>query len=168
MTKTRKPKSDEAEKAARYFFDAMNNALAEVQKTFTKALSEPDTVGWMKLLELLEEAAKDEKIMASPQATAFVKLSLELIRNSSIGSTADDVIQPLGDKFISKNFSEQSKKRFEKLREIERWVAAEWIKDKGGCNSKAEFARLYVKRVFNEYGIHIKERNVIERWLKGL
>ena len=168
MPKTRKPKSDEADKAVRYCFDAMNNAFAEVQKTFNKALSEPDTAGWMKLLELLEEAAKDEKIMASPQADAFVKLSLELIRNSSIGSTADDVIQPLAPKFRSENSSNASQKRFEKHRDAQRWVVSEWDKDKSEYKSKAEFVRIYTKRVLNEYGITIRERNMIDRWLKDL
>ncbi|SHM20172.1 hypothetical protein SAMN05216428_1179 [Nitrosospira sp. Nsp11] len=149
--------------------DEVDKAFADIQTIFTKALSEPNAVGWLRLIELLKEAAKDKKIIASPEASAFVELSLNLIRESSLGSSADDVIQPLAAEFISKNSSEMSNKRFEKHREIETWVISEWIKHKAEySNNKSAFARDYAKRILHEHDLRVQERTIRERWLKGL
>lgn len=166
MPKPKKPKSDEADKAVRYIFDAMNNAFAEVKKTFTKTLSDPDTVGWMKLLELLEEAANDKEITASTEASAFIELSLKLIRGSSLGSSSDDVIQPLAPQFISANARVMSDKSHLLQRAMEAWIAEEWAISKAKNKSKRNFAKLYVPKLLNKFGKTVKERTISEIWLR--
>lgn len=143
--------------------------FSEIYSVFAQRISEPDVVGWIELLRVLEEATKNEKIMASPEASAFLKLMLQLAGESSIGSSADNVIEPLKAEFISKNSSEISKKRFEKTREAQQWVISEWVKHKAEYQgNKTAFARDYAKRIFHERDLIIQERTIRERWLKGL
>lgn len=148
--------------------DELNKALEDIKTMITKAISEPDTVGWLRLIVLLKEAAKDKEISASMEASAFIELSLKLIRNSSLGSTADDVIQPLASKFISANASAIASKRFDPHKSAEAWIVNEWNENKDSAKykrNKSAFARDYVARVEKEFGITVRERTITSIWL---
>ena len=60
---------------------------------------------------------------------------------------------------------ENALRRTAKYDPAKKFVIAEWAKNKGGCKSKEDFARLYARRVKQEFQIEVTERTIARGWL---
>ena len=68
-------------------------------------------------------------------------------------------------KFASQRALENGMRKHAKNYDAKMFVNNHWQKDKGGCNSKSEFARIFAKRVKNEFDVTITPRTIERSWL---
>ena len=136
----------------------------------------PRLRGWVRLHELLLDAARDPAVMASDGASEFVALAIELIRADSDApgsgalhkSSAADVIAPLRAHFAKHEAKQHADLRNAKFRKAEQWVVREWgARRPKAYDSKSQFAVAYVDLVAEKFGVKITARNIVDRWLKG-
>ena len=68
-------------------------------------------------------------------------------------------------KYASSRASESALKKSAKYLPAKKFVLTEWAKDKGGFASKAEFARVFAKRVLNEFDVNVTPGTIAISWL---
>ena len=156
------PVADEAHAKSLAF---VNDWLGKAAEKITNS---PHADGWKRLCEILAEAKEDKRVMSSAGASQFVDLMLLLAEDSLTASSADVAIAPLGPGFQSSNSSEMAKKRFETIKNAEKWLVSEWQRDKSQYESKSDFARIYIELIRHKYGKTVTVRTILERWLKWL
>ena len=175
MPKPKKPKPEvwrnPFEEVSKQMAETMRKAIEEVNRKFSNVHfnPSPELAGWMKLMKLLKEASQDKEVMGSPQAIALIEKLLELVGKLDVNSTADDAFKPLAPQFISSNARAIASKRFNPERKIREWVVSEWMGKKTEFkDNKSRFARRYAQILLEERKLLVTERNIRERWLKGL
>lgn len=66
-------------------------------KEWERILQNPNADGWIRLIEILEKARNDKRVLTSAGATDFLGMAIELASDSLTASTADQAIEPLND-----------------------------------------------------------------------
>lgn len=145
--------------------------FAEVDETRRRQVAEilgnPNADGWVRLVELLMQAGKDERIISSPGASGFVALIVKYAKDSLTTSSAEQALRPLAKELESESARNKANKRFNETRKAEKWTVGEWQQHKKDYEgNKSAFARDYAKRIWNEKNVQVTERNIRERWLK--
>jgi hypothetical protein len=137
------------------------------REVITRIKATPGFEGWQRLWQLLDEARNDPLVKASPGASEFIELIFDLA--SDCYTTADAALKPLFDIHNSTKAEELAALRHAAMREAREWVTAEWKAHRTGYDgNKSEFSRHYSSRLRNERELIVTDRNIRERWLKGL
>ncbi|MEP7301710.1 MAG: hypothetical protein ABI699_09290 [Caldimonas sp.] len=122
---------------------------------------------WERIVAGLFEIANSPEVLRAPGAWLFVQELEEACKDIGDNLQSDSVDQAM----------EKLERGFRRARAIGQhaetraardWVQAEWSRDRGGFSTKKEFAEVFAKRVANEKHIEVDEREIRERWLKGL
>lgn len=108
--------------------------IAEVSETWRKQaadiLANPNADGWVRLVELLIQAGKDERIISSPGASGFVAFIVEYAKDSLTTSSAEQALRPLAKELESESARNKANKRFNETRKAEKWTVGEWQQHK--------------------------------------
>ncbi|MBN9125697.1 MAG: hypothetical protein BGO99_13840 [Nitrosospira sp. 56-18] len=129
----------------------------------------PDSDGWIRLCEILEDSTDDERVKSSKGASEFLELMLELSQDAIFAPSVDVAIAPLKAALRSDHGKDMAQKRHEKDLEIKKWIREEWVIHKTKYrNNKTTFANAYVKRILEKFGVKRSSRTIREDWLKEI
>lgn len=125
-----------------------------------------EKTGWLQLMKLLDEASKDPNICAATQASKFVEY-MRMVASDAFRARSLLEVQGFIDKEVVSNHARKiANKGHSSDLPIIAWIKEEWEKN-GGKDSKRAFAKKYVPRIQERFGVSRAERTIYESWLKG-
>lgn len=134
------------------------NALAETAEQDVEAIGSALVDFWRKT----EFIHTDD----SPDWALFARIYLEAER--LIREKINPITLPGYVEFVRKNEAAfKAQMRYVENEKARTFVQHEWATHRGAYNgNKSEFARIYVRRVANEFAVKISEKQMREIWLK--
>jgi hypothetical protein len=127
-----------------------------------------DKVAWMQLSSTLKLAIHEEHISTSNDVVKFVKQMLTASEKGFQNASAEEALSAISHLFKSHNARDAVGNRYKHKREVKEAIRKEYIRDKAGYESKADFCRIYAPLIKQRFGYDISYETVYTRWLKGL
>lgn len=124
--------------------NSANEIVAKLKAQFEsfadKVRENPNSDGWLRLCEILENAKSDNRIISSSGASEFVGLMYEICADSMFAANSKEALEPL-----EKIMTEKSTRGIRKIRETKAHI-------KGGNTTavKAEQRRIKNKKVVED------------------
>lgn len=122
---------------------------------------------WVRIEAALAELGATPEVLAAPGAWFFVSMLEEICENIGLNLSKDsfpDAMEKLSAGFGRFTAQQQHAERDR----AKRWTQQQWRLDRGGFDTKREFAEVFVKRVLNEFNVTVSEKVLRDDWLKGL
>lgn len=123
-----------------------------------------NTQGWARLRELVNAAVGDYVVQRSPDATMLAALLNDVLHECTHNSWLDEFDR----KTRNAINAFRAAKQHEAQRVAQAWAREHFQNKRGEYVGKTEFAKDYVPLVLEQFGVSVSERNLRERWLKGL
>lgn len=125
-----------------------------------------EKLAWMNLTCKFIEAQRDKSISASSSAMEFLKEMLKAAKEAERKAIKGLPANGMFDHVRSAQARSNAYKGHSVDWPIIAWIREEWEKN-DGKDSKRAFAKKYVPRIQERFGVSRKERTISESWLKG-
>lgn len=120
-----------------------------------------------KLRLSLEEISQDPLIRQSETCMEVVEAFRHCVTYFWGASDSEAMLQPIGDEFGRLTRKRATVASHERTNAAREWIWSEWIAYRNDYDdNKTAFSRDYVKRLKNEHGVTITDRQMREVWLK--
>jgi hypothetical protein len=126
------------------------------------SLEHPQTKAWLRLPQALAAIRLDPEVAVNPVAVQLIEL-FELLAENAYGHwTLDQVLQPVADHMKSRHASEVASSKNASVRA---WALDEWNGRTDKTQSKAAFAREYVNKIVDRFGVKVDANTISRDWL---
>lgn len=137
-----------------------------IEMVILQAVFTPEALAWEQTCQHLMNALNDPIVKRNPVTVHFIQETLGIARSGEPFTKENELFEYLH-QFGAKQAASMRASKAAKSKNIEprAWVLIQWASRPNKAQSKADFARKYIKKVMEKFGLEVTPNTIERSWL---